>query len=71
MNREIPIGSTTESDKIQRSFTGDDVKELWKELEDGIEMPEILTGLEDVDLLPKMMFDFQRPNSKILKEFGW
>ena len=35
LNREIPIGSTTESDKIQRSFTGDDVKELWKEFPNG------------------------------------
>ena len=70
LNRELPIGATADSNIIHQSFSNDDVKALWKELEDGIDVPDILIN-DETDLLPRMMFDTQRPNDKILKEFGW
>jgi hypothetical protein len=68
----MPIGATPDANIIHKSFSGDDVKALWKELEAGIETGDLLANLDpDVDLLPRMMFDTQRPHHKLLQEFGW
>jgi len=74
-SRDVPVFSLKqnhEMDLITQSFHNDEYRKLREELESGL-MDDLLEEKvdEEIELLPKLMFDLKRPNHQILKEFGW
>jgi len=73
--RDIPMGADVPKE-ITATFKTEIYEEIKRELQQGapqdfIEEPSDLLAPDKNDVLPGVMFNYQRKYDKLLREFGW